>query len=66
MGTKEYYELDTRVLLTALLYHIEHTSVFDTFMYSDQESELILLDLKNPVCEGQNKSLLSLQFLWLW
>lgn len=44
VGTKEYYELDTRVLLTALLCHTEHTSVFDTFMYSDQESELILLD----------------------
>lgn len=44
VGTKEYYKLDTRALLTAVLCHSEHALEFNTFMYSDQESELILLD----------------------
>lgn len=44
VGTKEYYKLDTRVLITAVLCHTEHTLEFHTFMYSDQESKLILLD----------------------
>lgn len=42
--TKEDCKLDTRVLITAVLRHAEHALEFYTFMYSDQESKLILLD----------------------
>lgn len=44
VGTKEYCKLDTRVLITAVLCHTEPALEFNTFMYSDQESKLILLD----------------------